>query len=232
MRPSQAPGPEFESPSVSVSAPDTEGVWRRFAPLVWLYAVLAGTTLVFGLVSHVEADPALDLVIMGIDTAVVLGFVARYWSDLAPLLVVRMPSARATALTLLTSVVFFLVLETAFGVMESQGIPFGSVSADYLDSGWPVWAVYVAVAIAPPFYEELAFRGVLQSALARFVGVREALLLQAALFSVLHLAPIIFLTHFAMGLAFGWIRDKTQSLYPAFVIHALWNGWVVWKELA
>jgi membrane protease YdiL (CAAX protease family) len=50
---------------------------------------------------------------------------------------------------------------------------------------------------------------------------------QAALVSALHLSPVILVTHFAMGLAFGWVRRLSGSLFPGIMLHGAWNAWVV-----
>ena len=79
--------------------------------------------------------------------------------------------------------------------------------------------------------EELAFRGVIQSSLERVLNARDAWLIQAALFSVLHLYPLIFPSHFLMGLCFGYMRRRSRSIYPGMLLHACWNALVVLKEL-
>lgn len=56
----------------------------------------------------------------------------------------------------------------------------------------------------------------------------EALIVQAVLFSAAHLSPVILATHFAMGLAFGWLRRRTGSLLPSILLHGAWNAWVIW----
>jgi membrane protease YdiL (CAAX protease family) len=63
------------------------------------------------------------------------------------------------------------------------------------------------------------------------LGEREAWLVQAAFFSILHLSPVIFPTHFAMGLIFGWLRMRTDSLIPGMILHALWNAAIILLEL-
>ena len=47
---------------------------------------------------------------------------------------------------------------------------------------------------------------------------------QAALFSVLHSSAVIFSSHFAMGLVFGWLRMRTGSLIASMILHAAWNA--------
>ena len=83
----------------------------------------------------------------------------------------------------------------------------------------------------PAIGEELAFRGVIQADLSRLRGEREGWLLQGILFDIAHLFPLNFLTHAGFGLALGWVRLRTRSLYPGMLIHAAWNAWVTYDEL-
>jgi membrane protease YdiL (CAAX protease family) len=94
-----------------------------------------------------------------------------------------------------------------------------------------LWTCIVASALVTPLSEELLFRGVLQPMLAQLIRPREALIVQAALFSALHFSPVILVTHFLMGLSFGWIRQRSGSLLPSVALHAAWNGWVLWSSL-
>jgi membrane protease YdiL (CAAX protease family) len=87
------------------------------------------------------------------------------------------------------------------------------------------------VSVVPAIIEELAFRGVIQSSLEKVFDARDAWIIQAALFSVLHLLPINFPSHFLMGLCFGYARNRTRSLYPGMLMHASWNAFVVLREL-
>jgi uncharacterized protein len=92
--------------------------------------------------------------------------------------------------------------------------------------GWPSWGAFVLSCAAAPVIEEVAFRGFVQTRLARVMPTRDAVLVQAALFSVLHLLPLSFPSHFVLGVVFGQLRQSTRSLYPGLVAHAAWNA--VW----
>jgi len=86
------------------------------------------------------------------------------------------------------------------------------------------------VSAMPAVFEELAFRGVIQTALESVLDRREAWLIQGALFSVLHLTPLSFPSHFLMGLCFGYLRTRSRSLYPGMLLHATWNALVLMAE--
>jgi membrane protease YdiL (CAAX protease family) len=78
------------------------------------------------------------------------------------------------------------------------------------------------------FSQEVQFRGLLLGALERTMSPRWANVSQAAVFGLAHLAisyggpeaPFVPIT-FLVGLAFGWLVRRTNSLWPAVVIHAV-----------
>jgi membrane protease YdiL (CAAX protease family) len=130
-----------------------------------------------------------------------------------------------------------------FGVMVSVGalyfrglgwlgfLPDGGPDV-YIESGWPRWTPYLLHAAAPAVTEEVIFRGYAMARLDEVLSARESLIVQAALFALLHLGAIIFPSHFAMGLLFGALRRRTRSLYPGMLVHAGWNATITWAELA
>jgi membrane protease YdiL (CAAX protease family) len=136
----------------------------------------------------------------------------------------------------LTALAGFGIL-VAFGALyfpafRWMGFPFLRMTDQYLQSGWPRWTPYLLVAVAPALLEELTFRGYVMARLDRLLTARETLLVQAALFSVLHLGIEIFPSHFGIGLVLGMIRRRTRSLYPGMAVHLSWNAAIVWAELS
>jgi membrane protease YdiL (CAAX protease family) len=80
--------------------------------------------------------------------------------------------------------------------------------------------------------EELTLRGYLQPKLEARCGKWPGLVLTAILFSVLHLpkiflrqasAPILLVVAFVLGIVFGFIRDKTDSIYYPVFCHVTVN---------
>ncbi len=83
------------------------------------------------------------------------------------------------------------------------------------------------IALLPGICEELLFRGVVFSLLRRGFSDRVALVLQAALFAVMHLYLFRWLPTFGLGLAAGWLVLRTGSLLPAMVLHVVHNALAV-----
>ena len=77
------------------------------------------------------------------------------------------------------------------------------------------------------FAQEVQFRGLLLGALERWLSPVWANVAQAAVFGLAHLAisyggpeaPFVPIT-FLVGLVFGWLVQRTNSIWPAVIIHA------------
>jgi membrane protease YdiL (CAAX protease family) len=85
-----------------------------------------------------------------------------------------------------------------------------------------------AVAVAPLF-EEIIFRGFLFKVLADIRGPGTAVSVTAILFALLHLpqlwgswAGVVLI--FVVGYVLSFIRQRSNSLIPSFIIHTSYNG--------
>ncbi len=112
------------------------------------------------------------------------------------------------------------VLPVPNPAMEEFSRQLGELAAD------PDTAVmlFLGVAVAPAICEEALFRGLAQGALRRRVSARSAIVIQAALFGVYHLNVYQALPAFAVGLLMGWLAERSGSLLPGVILHALHNG--------
>ena len=84
-----------------------------------------------------------------------------------------------------------------------------------------MWA-FVHRCAAAPIVEELVFRGAIQQ-LARPLGERQAVTLQAVLFAVQHRGPAGMAYALVCGLVLGTIRSRTGSVWPGMLLHTLNN---------
>ena len=87
----------------------------------------------------------------------------------------------------------------------------------------PFLANFVVVAAFGPLVEELSFRGLGFSLLARF-GQVAAILVSGLLFGLAHglVEALPILTFFGIGLAF--LRARSDSVFPCWVLHGIFNG--------
>ncbi len=208
-------------------------LWDEFSPALALWVLILITIGIGSIViGHMDVDvPTADTVICMVAAVIVLMFCAPVWPRLRPLLAFREPGGWVW-LQMLGALVLTWLFMTPYtwALSDLLGISIIEITADFRDEGWPVWAVFLTMSIYPAVFEELAFRGVIMARLERVMKSKDAMIVQAAMFSIIHLAPANFISHFVLGLAFGWLRVKTKSLYPSMVVHAAWNAIVVAEE--
>jgi uncharacterized protein len=84
--------------------------------------------------------------------------------------------------------------------------------------------LWVTVAIAAPFFEELLFRGFLLPSLTKVISVWPAIAISGFLFALAHLnlADIMPLT--VLGMVLGFVYMRSGNLLAPMLLHALWNS--------
>ncbi len=128
-------------------------------------------------------------------------------------------------IVLLTSFLFTKFIPT-FDVEQQQSIGF------QFATGGELVYVFIALVILPPLIEELLFRGFLYTQLAKAWSAVPAAIITSALFAAAHLSGseaggllwVAALDTFILSLALVYVRYKTDSLWPAIILHALKNG--------
>jgi hypothetical protein len=79
------------------------------------------------------------------------------------------------------------------------------------------------VAIVAPVVEEFVFRGVVYRSFAAHISPGWANVVQAALFSALHLNPKAAVLLFVLGLVLGTLARRSGSLLAPMIMHAMFN---------
>jgi membrane protease YdiL (CAAX protease family)/Fe-S-cluster-containing hydrogenase component 2 len=82
----------------------------------------------------------------------------------------------------------------------------------------------VLVAIAAPFAEEIAFRGIVLPALGARWGMWVAIGTTAVLYAAFHANVWLFAPSAFLGVALGWLAWTRRSLWPACALHVLYNA--------
>ena len=225
-----APAPKRRADDSAVRTRFAEH-WEELKGVAWLFGLLLATSLVFGLMSRSDSSPWPLVLQSAIDASIVVVAAGLRWRKLPFLFRIHPIGMRRWMEIFATSVAFVVVMALYFGLLERLGVPMLQATGTLAQAGWPVWTALVLISLMPAVFEELAFRGVIQSSLERIFNARDAWLIQAALFSLLHLSPLVFPSHFVMGLCFGLIRMRSRSLYPGMLLHAAWNALAVFQEL-
>lgn len=83
---------------------------------------------------------------------------------------------------------------------------------------------FISLVILTPIFEETMFRGVLFKGLRRSMSFYPALIVASLLFALAHGQLNVSLDTFALGLLLGYLTEKTGSIVPSILLHALKNS--------
>jgi hypothetical protein len=80
------------------------------------------------------------------------------------------------------------------------------------------------VAVVVPIVEELFFRGMIYPLLRYRWGAGVAISVSAAIFAAFHFVPLLMPALFFVGLILGYLRERSGSVLPGVLLHAMQNG--------
>jgi membrane protease YdiL (CAAX protease family) len=83
------------------------------------------------------------------------------------------------------------------------------------------------LAVLAPLVEELVFRGLLYGWVAGRWGSLPALVVSSLAFAAAHFEPAHIVLVLPLGLLFGWLRRRTDSLLPSLFSHIVNNGFAL-----
>ena len=201
--------------------------------VAWLIFVLALTAL--GYAGRLDgSEPPADIAFRYgyalaalVQYAVMLGILLLIARGLAirELFALRRPqswrrAAGAAAVTLVAIWIVGAILAPFLDATEEQGLV-----PDEFDSSrvGAFAAFFVVVAFVAPVVEELTYRG-LGFALLVPYGVPVAILVTGALFGLAHGLLIALPVLIFFGVAVGWLRARTESIYPSMLLHSTFNA--------
>lgn len=194
---------------------------------IWLYVALLGVQLVVmayaRLTDNAFAADAGGTLLFAVATLAFYLPVRRHLAGASATFGLRWP----WALAIVGGAVVIAAIVTAYiaGLTSLFGIHQPSTLEWLGDEPWP-WTIALVV-VMPPLVEELAFRGVIYSGLRTSLSVGESLVVSAFAFAMIHLSIPTMLTHFPLGLYFGWLRHRSGSLWPGVLAHACHNAIIV-----
>jgi membrane protease YdiL (CAAX protease family) len=205
------------------------------APLaLWSGFVLAFTTLSYTL-RFTEGKPPKDLLykwstVVGnlIQFAIIAGIVygiAGLAGDRRRVFALRRPTSWPRAFRIAIGIgVGMLVLSALLNPILNPGREQGVTP----DTWQPKHlAAYIAngivIAVVAPFVEELTFRGLGYSLLARY-GRWAAIIGSGLAFAVAHGLVNAFPLLAAFGIGLAYLRSRVDSVYPGMIVHGLFNA--------
>ena len=149
----------------------------------------------------------------------------------------RAVSTREWLASAVTGAVVARAFALAFGVVVTLlSLKLPGMDADPLSlfpGGLTSDLVLVAVVVLlAPFAEEVVFRGVLLSSLGARWGTVTAVIASSLVFASVHVNAFLLLPILIASLFFGLLYVRFESLWPAVLCHAVFNGVAVVLAIA
>lgn len=172
-----------------------------------------------------EAVPTVMLVTLAIALALIGAFARRYASTVARF-GMDLPAWRHLA--------YAVGFAVPLGLLVAWGLAHAGETGPLAGLSLPTWQVYLYFVLGSPVQEEVIYRGLLQTLLARRLASSPtyskasatiAMFLAASLFGAVHLqiGPATAAGALMLGLLAGRLRQQSGSLLPGIVCHALFN---------
>lgn len=186
------------------------------APFFWLGALIYGVVILAVYLFAVRRA--------GGDWSV-LGFRAfsHWWIALAPVLTLVQLLGMS-----LVNIVF--VLPFTGGQFENPQVE--ALTGGSALSPRDLGLLLILVAVIAPIAEEIFFRGMLYPVLRRRWSAPIAIVVNGFLFALIHFIPILIPGLFLVGIVLAWVRERSGSLLPCILVHALQNTVVLFSIYA
>lgn len=122
-------------------------------------------------------------------------------------------------------VIAAILSHTIFKHFHTPEQPFDEIVTQ--GSTLEVILVFLAASVVAPIVEETFFRGTLYSVFRSKTGVWPSVLLTSAIFAIIHPLPGGFLPIFTLACVLALLRERTGSLLPGMVCHAVYNTMIL-----
>lgn len=179
---------------------------ERDGDVVYSYDVLASAIVAYGL-------------LLGVVLALTAGLPRR------ELLALRAPSSWSRAIGLSFGGLLAILAGASFLLwLSGAGDEQNLAPEDWDGSRAGAYAAsFVAIVLIGPVVEELLYRGVGVGLLEHYGGL-TAIGVTALMFGLGHGLLLSLGAFVWFGVVTGWIRLRTNSLYPALIVHSLFNA--------
>ncbi|MBE7680121.1 CPBP family intramembrane glutamic endopeptidase [Paenibacillus sp. P13VS] len=120
--------------------------------------------------------------------------------------------------TILISFVFELLFQMGTNNSKTESLQTRLTTINFI-------IAFFSAAIISPIYEEIFYRGFLYRWIRSKYGLITGMFVTSFIFMIVHIPTFHTLPYtFLAGFIFAWTYEKTNSVYPAMIIHALFNG--------
>jgi membrane protease YdiL (CAAX protease family) len=109
-----------------------------------------------------------------------------------------------------------------FGIIKTK------VTNPYITMGYEFGMLVFILCVMPAIWEEIAFRGLIQTGLSKQFTKWEVILITSATFAIIHNSFFSWPYLFLLGVVLGILRIKSESLWPPIIVHFTHNFAIIY----
>ncbi len=168
-----------------------------------------------------------SIVISALDAAVVIGFWIYLWRTVESIF-----SLRGIRVGIVAAIIGGTLVAAALVSLVADYINLTVLEDVYYspylfeDTANPFLWTVILTCVFPAVMEEVAFRGFLFENIKALTSEKGALYVTSFLFGILHLSAISLLWLIPLGLAFGWLRMRFNTLWYSIIAHFAYNFFI------
>ncbi|GAO41971.1 CPBP family intramembrane glutamic endopeptidase [Flavihumibacter petaseus] len=223
----------YQCGSPTVPREEWEGAYDKYRTLVVsFFSINLIVCLVFNFWPAASATLTGLIIVDMVLFAVAAWYAYRMRELIAPLLVWNRFSWWRVAALVAVAVISAVIVN--FGVKWINRSVFSRelyYYASFRGLQFPKTAMFLLIAFFPALSEELAYRGVLQAGLLKIMHNRQAVVVTALLFAIIHMSIISFFWLLPFALFLGYIRQRTNTIWYGVLIHFFFNATTCYLEL-
>ena len=212
-----------------------------------MFGIFLIVSIAMGLVSHalIKASPTTPLGllyalffshILGIIVPVIIYIYSKGYS-FKETLNLRPVAAPALLVISFISIAFFVALHLLQGLMEPLFRPYAEDMTVYQEffnglasasrSPVDIFLLVLGVGIIPAVAEEILFRGIILTGLRNSSSAAKAIVLSGLLFGIIHIFPPQVIVVSILGMFFGILTVRTNSIVTSIWCHFLNNTMII-----
>lgn len=216
-----SPAPAYEDTEMKLRI-GGRSAWNVF--FIYLIVMFITGFIAMAIWGEDQMEPVILLSDLAIAITTVV-MTIRFWNELKPLLFNFTSLIHPWFWAGLAILAPLLLINFGYHEMLTQALDLEP--EDYNDYFSSSWGPVLFICVMPAITEEIAFRGIIQHQFEKVVKPHIAVLVASAIFSAAHFS-VLSAPYLAMvGLLLGWMKLKTNSLYPPMIAHFLHNFVVI-----
>jgi len=194
------------------------------APAMWYYFVTLVLLATYKLTDAFPGGFVGCLIISIIDAAIVVGFWIHFrhivasqfnFGRIRPGVILAILCCALGAAAIVSVVADFINLAVLEDIYYSPYL--------FEDTDNPFLWTIILTCVFPAVFEEVAFRGFLFENIRTLTSDKGALYVTSFLFGILHLSALSLLWLIPLGLVFGWLRLRYNTLWYGMIAHFSYN---------